>query len=47
MVKNLVDNRLILDAGNHLGFTATLWAHRDIDVAYKDVGQVREQEREP
>ena len=29
-----VDNRLILNAGDHFGFTAALWAHRHIDVEY-------------
>jgi len=30
----LVDDLLILDAGDHPGFTSTLWADRDIDVKY-------------
>lgn len=32
--QNLVDNHLIFYAGDHPGFTATLWADRDIDVEY-------------
>lgn len=34
MAENLVDDRLILDAGNHPGFTAALRAGRHIDVEY-------------
>jgi hypothetical protein len=34
MLKDLVDDRLILDAGEHLGFTTTLLAGRDINVEY-------------
>lgn len=34
MSQYLVDDLLILDAGDHLGFTTTLWAHRDIDIEY-------------
>ena len=34
MLENLVDDRLFLDAGDHPGFTSTLWADRDIDVKY-------------
>lgn len=30
----LVDDRLILDAGDHLGFSAALWADRHIDIEY-------------
>ena len=34
MSQYLVDDLLILDAGDHPGFTSTLWADRDIDVKY-------------
>lgn len=34
MIENLVDDRLILDAGDHLGLTATSWADRHNDVEY-------------
>ena len=45
MVENLIDDRLILDAGDYLGLTAALGADRHTDVAYRDVGQGRERER--
>jgi hypothetical protein len=31
VIENLVDDRLILDAGDQLGLTATPWADRYID----------------
>ncbi len=34
MLENLVDDRLILDAGDHPGLTATPWADQHIDVKY-------------
>ncbi len=34
MLKDLVDDRLILDTGNHFGFTCALRANRHIDVEH-------------
>ena len=34
MTQYPVDDRLILNAGDHFSLTATLWAHRDINVEY-------------
>jgi hypothetical protein len=34
VIENLVDDLLILDAGDQPGFTATRWADRDIDVKH-------------
>ena len=41
-----VDDRLIFDAGDDLDGTATAGAGFDVDVAYMDVGQGREQDAE-
>jgi hypothetical protein len=41
----LVDDLLILDTGYYLGLPAAFRTSRNINVAYKDVGQEREQER--
>ena len=34
MLKDLVDDRLILDTGDYLGFASALWADRHIDIEY-------------
>jgi hypothetical protein len=34
VVENLVDDRLILDAGNHFGFASALWTNRYIYIEY-------------
>lgn len=34
MVENLVNDSLVLDTGDRLGFTATLWAHRYVDIEH-------------
>jgi hypothetical protein len=44
-MENFVDDYLIFDTRNHLGFASALWTDRHIDEAYMDVGQGREQER--
>ena len=45
MLQYLIDDQLILDTGDYPGFAFTFWTDGYIDVAYKDVGQAREQER--
>ena len=34
MLKDLVDDRLILDTGDYLGLTSALWADRHIDIEH-------------
>jgi hypothetical protein len=46
MVKDLLDNDRVLDAGNDLDGAAAFAASLNVNVAYMDVGQGREQDAE-
>jgi len=39
MDKNLVDDHLILDAGDHFVFASALWADRHVDVEYRRISR--------
>ncbi len=46
MVEDALDDGGVFDAGDDLHRTATQFAGFDVDVAYRDVGQGREQDAE-
>ena len=43
--ENLLDHHRVFDAGDDLYGATAAFADFDVDVAYRDVGQGREQER--
>jgi hypothetical protein len=46
VIKNLIDDHRVFDAGDDFDGTTALGASLDIDIAYRDVGKVREQDAE-